>query len=301
MAAEGGARTFDLSVVTPEGAAFEGEAEMVIVPGAAGEIGVLARHAPLVAMLKAGEIRVKAGDEWQSFAAGPGYFKVQQDRAIALVDDAVRAEDIDIEEARREADEARAALERAEAGDEEIDRWQHRAAAPSRREQDFRRRPMKAFAPGIYPRSEALVQATRDLERGPHHAGSRRRARASATSQELVSVQRAAGLSLPQRRDARAGRISSARSRSAAEGLDARPLTRFLDTNTFYRAVLVDGEPHLRDPAARPRPSRRRVGWNASVAARVRTRRSQRGLGAEARRERPRAADRGMGRGRAPP
>jgi F-type H+-transporting ATPase subunit epsilon len=96
---------------------------MVIVPGDAGEIGVLARHAPLVAMLKAGEIRVKAGDEWQSFAAGPGYFKVQQDRAIALVDDAVRAEDIDIEEARREAEEARAALERVGAGDEEIDRW----------------------------------------------------------------------------------------------------------------------------------------------------------------------------------
>ena len=123
MAAEGGVRTYDLSVVTPDGAAFEGEAEMVIVPGAAGEIGVLARHAPLVAMLKAGDIRVKAGNDWQSFAAGPGYFKVQQDRAIALVDDAVRAEEIDIEEARREAEEARAALERADSGDDEIDRW----------------------------------------------------------------------------------------------------------------------------------------------------------------------------------
>jgi F-type H+-transporting ATPase subunit epsilon len=122
-ATESATRTFDLSVVTPEGAAFEGEAEMVIVPGAAGEIGVLARHAPLVAMLKAGEIRVKANGEWQSFAAGAGYFKVQQDRAIALVDDAVRAEDIDPEEARREAEEARALLERAESGDEEIDRW----------------------------------------------------------------------------------------------------------------------------------------------------------------------------------
>ena len=121
--AEGGIHTFDLSVVTPEGAAFEGEAEMVIVPGAAGEIGVLARHAPLVAMLKAGEIRIKAGKEWQSLAAGPGYFKVQQDRAIALVDDAVRAEDIDVEEARRETEEARAALERAAGGDNEIDRW----------------------------------------------------------------------------------------------------------------------------------------------------------------------------------
>jgi F-type H+-transporting ATPase subunit epsilon len=121
--ANGEARTFSLAVVTPEGSAFEGEAERLVVPGAAGEIGVLARHAPLVAMLRAGEIRIKAGDEWQTFAAGPGYFQVHRDRAIVLVDDAVRAEDIDVEQARREADEARALLERAEA-DEEIDRWQ---------------------------------------------------------------------------------------------------------------------------------------------------------------------------------
>src|ERR671919_1239974 len=121
---EGAVRTFDLSLVTPDGAAFEGEAQMLIVPGAAGEIGILARHAPLVAMLKAGEIRVKSDGRWQAFAAGPGYCKVQQDRALVLVDDAVRAEDIDVEEARREVEEARALLERAEAGEEEIDRWQ---------------------------------------------------------------------------------------------------------------------------------------------------------------------------------
>jgi F-type H+-transporting ATPase subunit epsilon len=120
---EGATRTLDLSLVTPEGPVFEGEAEMLIVPGAAGEIGVLARHAPLVAMLKAGEIRVKSQGDWQAFAAGPGYFKVQQDRALVLVDDALRAEEIDVEEARREADEARALLERIDAGAEEDDRW----------------------------------------------------------------------------------------------------------------------------------------------------------------------------------
>ena len=121
--ADDGQRTFDLSLVTPEGVAYEGEAEMLIVPGAAGEIGVLARHAPLVAMLKAGEIRVKTGGDWQTFAAGPGYCTIKQDRAVVLVDDAVRAEDIDVEQARREVEEARALLERAQAGDEEIDRW----------------------------------------------------------------------------------------------------------------------------------------------------------------------------------
>ena len=122
--ADGSAKTFSLSVVTPEGAAFDGEAERLVVPGADGEIGVLARHAPLVAMLKAGEIRIRTDGAWQSFAAGAGYFKVQKDRAIVLVDDAVRAEDIDPAEARREIEEARAVLERAEAGEEGIDRWE---------------------------------------------------------------------------------------------------------------------------------------------------------------------------------
>jgi F-type H+-transporting ATPase subunit epsilon len=121
--AEVSEKSFELSVVTPEGAAFEGEAQMVIVPGSAGEIGVLPRHAPLVAMLKAGETRIRAQNEWTAFATGPGYFKVQRDRAIVLVDDAVRAEDIDVEQAAREAEAARALLERAEAGEEGIDAW----------------------------------------------------------------------------------------------------------------------------------------------------------------------------------
>src|SRR5918997_136665 len=95
-------RKFDISLVTPEGPAFEGEAEMIIVPGAAGEIGVLARHAPLVATLKAGSTRVYLNvdsDDVREFATGPGFFKVELDRAIALVDDAVLAKEIDLEEA----------------------------------------------------------------------------------------------------------------------------------------------------------------------------------------------------------
>src|SRR5918999_397475 len=183
---ESGARTFDLSVVTPEGAAYEGEAEMLIVPGDAGEIGVLARHAPLVAMLRAGEIRVRRGNDWQTFAAGPGYFTIKQDRAVVLVDDAVRAEDIDVEQARREVEEARALVEQAE--------------------RDFR---------------------------------------------ELVRVQEQAGLDLVS--DGMLGWQDLFRPLAdAAEGLEARPLTRFLDTNSFYRAVLVEGEPRLRSPLEAP-------------------------------------------------
>ena len=93
---------FSVSVVTPEGAAYEGDAEMLIVPGAAGEIGVLARHAPIVAMLKAGSTRVHLGDgEVREFATGPGFFQMLEDRAIALVDDAIAAGEIDDARARK--------------------------------------------------------------------------------------------------------------------------------------------------------------------------------------------------------
>jgi F-type H+-transporting ATPase subunit epsilon len=116
---------FSVSVVTPEGAAFDGDAEMLIVPGAAGEIGVLARHAPLVAMLKAGSTRVHLGDgQVQEFATGPGFFQVLEDRAIALVDDAVQADDIDDARAQQQLEEAQAELERVEAGESTADRWQ---------------------------------------------------------------------------------------------------------------------------------------------------------------------------------
>jgi F-type H+-transporting ATPase subunit epsilon len=119
-------RKFDLSIVTPEGAAYEGTAEMVIVPGADGEIGVLARHAPLVALLKAGSTRVhvRIDSEVLELATGPGFFKVEQDRAIALVDDAVAAAEIDSDRAQRQLDEAREELERVERGESTADRWQ---------------------------------------------------------------------------------------------------------------------------------------------------------------------------------
>jgi 5-methyltetrahydropteroyltriglutamate--homocysteine methyltransferase len=93
---------------------------------------------------------------------------------------------------------------------------------------------MQAFAPGIYPRSEQLVQATRDLDRG-------RTSQESVDQQverdlgELVSVQQQAGLDL----------LTDGMLRwqdlfrpllEASEGLEKGALTRFLDTNTFYRA-----------------------------------------------------------------
>jgi F-type H+-transporting ATPase subunit epsilon len=119
-------RTFAVSLVTPDGSAYDGEAEMLIVPGADGEIGVLARHAPLVALLKAGSTRVhvRRGQDVREFATGPGFFKVEQDRALALVDDAVNVDEIDSARAREQLEAAQAELARLEAGESDADRWQ---------------------------------------------------------------------------------------------------------------------------------------------------------------------------------
>jgi F-type H+-transporting ATPase subunit epsilon len=119
--------TFSLSLTTPDGAVFDDEAEMVIVPGAAGEIGVLARHAPLIALLQAGSTRVytnREAEEVQEFATGPGFFTVEQDRALALVDTAVNVREIDSAVAEEQLEQAKAELERVERGESEADRWQ---------------------------------------------------------------------------------------------------------------------------------------------------------------------------------
>jgi F-type H+-transporting ATPase subunit epsilon len=118
-------REFSVSVVTPDGPAYEGDAQMIIVPGAAGEIGVLARHAPLIATLKAGSTRVHLSDtEVLEFATGPGFFQVLQDRAIALVDDAVEATEIDHVRAQEQLEAAQAELDAIERGESTADRWQ---------------------------------------------------------------------------------------------------------------------------------------------------------------------------------
>jgi F-type H+-transporting ATPase subunit epsilon len=113
--------------VTPDGPAFEGEVEMIVVPGAAGEIGVLARHAPLIATLKAGSTRVyldRAREDVREYATGAGFFKVELDRAIALVDDAVPAAEIDEARAKGQLETAQRELERVERGESNADRWQ---------------------------------------------------------------------------------------------------------------------------------------------------------------------------------
>ena len=122
----GTGKKFDLSLVTPDGAVYEGEVEMIIVPGQIGDIGVLARHAPLIATLRAGSTRVHPGDgaDVLEYATGPGFFQVLENRAIALVDAAVEASQIDDAAARAQLEAAQADLEAIDRGESTADRWQ---------------------------------------------------------------------------------------------------------------------------------------------------------------------------------
>jgi 5-methyltetrahydropteroyltriglutamate--homocysteine methyltransferase len=110
---------------------------------------------------------------------------------------------------------------------------------------------LTAFAPGIYPRSEALVQATRDLERGRTTAETVEE-QVGRDTEEFVRFQEEARLDLLSDGLLRWQDIFRPLA-EASEGLDARPLTRFLDTNTFYRAVLVEGKPRLARPLPAPK------------------------------------------------
>jgi F-type H+-transporting ATPase subunit epsilon len=119
MSAEGPKR-LRVELVTPEGPVFVDDARMVVVPGKAGELGVLPRHIPLIAQLKPGEVRVRTlDDHWIAFATGSGYFKVQHDRASVLVESAVPTTSIDTEQARIDLEDAQRRLAEAEAGGED--------------------------------------------------------------------------------------------------------------------------------------------------------------------------------------
>jgi F-type H+-transporting ATPase subunit epsilon len=120
MSATEGPKRLRVELVTPEGPVFVDDARMVVVPGKAGELGVLPRHIPLVAQLKPGETRVRTlDDEWLSFATGSGYFKIQHDRASILVESAVSVTSINTEQAQADLEDATRRLAEAEAGGDE--------------------------------------------------------------------------------------------------------------------------------------------------------------------------------------
>ena len=107
--------TLHLQIVTAERKVLDEEADMVIAPGGAGELGILPRHIPIITTLKPGELRVRQNNEEVPFAVAGGFMEVRNSPdgsdVIILADAAERAEDIDLERAqaaRERAEQARA-------------------------------------------------------------------------------------------------------------------------------------------------------------------------------------------------
>ena len=116
---------FPVEVLTPEGKVFGDEVEMVSTRTGVGSIGILANHAPLMAMLEPTELRLyKSDSEIVRFAQGEGYLQVVDNSALLLIEDAVEPDKLDrstLESRLREAEEG---LEQAEDKSEEARRYQ---------------------------------------------------------------------------------------------------------------------------------------------------------------------------------
>jgi F-type H+-transporting ATPase subunit epsilon len=89
------AHTIHVDVVSAEGEIFSGSAEMVFAPGSEGELGITPRHAPLLTLLKPGEVRVKTAEGEHSIYVGGGALEVQPNKVTILADTALRAKDLD--------------------------------------------------------------------------------------------------------------------------------------------------------------------------------------------------------------
>jgi F-type H+-transporting ATPase subunit epsilon len=88
--------TIQVDIVSAEGEIFSGPAKMVFLPAIEGDMGVAPRHAPLLTLLKAGEVRVQTPEgEELSFFVGGGALEVQPKLVSVLADTAVRAKDLD--------------------------------------------------------------------------------------------------------------------------------------------------------------------------------------------------------------
>jgi F-type H+-transporting ATPase subunit epsilon len=102
-----------LQVVTAERMTFDGQVDIVTVPGSDGELGILPMHAPLLANLTDGALVARNGDDEVVMAIGGGFIEVLNDNVIVLADAAERADEIDL--ARAEAARAQAAARLQEA------------------------------------------------------------------------------------------------------------------------------------------------------------------------------------------
>jgi F-type H+-transporting ATPase subunit epsilon len=115
---------FPVEVLTPEGKVFDDEVEMLSTRTSVGSIGILANHAPLMAMLEPTELRLyKSESDIVRFAQGEGYLQVVDNGALVLVEEADDPSSLDRSNLESRLKEAREGREQAEEGSEEARRY----------------------------------------------------------------------------------------------------------------------------------------------------------------------------------
>lgn len=106
------ATTFPIEIMTPEGAAYQGEAEMVSTRTVVGSIGIRAGHEPVMALVEPTELRVYETDtEIRRFAQGDGYIQMAGKGLLMLVEEAIPVEDLNVDDLKSRLDEAQARLD----------------------------------------------------------------------------------------------------------------------------------------------------------------------------------------------
>ena len=123
---------FPVEVLTPEGEVFNGEVEMVSTRTTVGLIGILSRHAPLLATLEPTELRIyRTEDDILRYAQAEGYLQVGNNHALLLVEEAIPVADLDAEELRerlrvteQELEQAGEDTERRRVAERDKRRWE---------------------------------------------------------------------------------------------------------------------------------------------------------------------------------
>ena len=104
------AKKLQIEIVTHDGIVFQGEADSLVAPGQEGYFGMLPHHAPLIAELSIGDLRLRTGDTWTHIAVSGGILHIRDGQVVIMADAAEPAQDIDVTRAEQAAERARQRL-----------------------------------------------------------------------------------------------------------------------------------------------------------------------------------------------
>ena len=103
--------TFNLEIITPLEVVYRGEVEFVKLRTVVGDMGILAKHAPLVSELALGQMMIRSEDKKEeSFFVSGGFLEISKEKTVILADEAINVKDIDVVKAQKEAEELKAKI-----------------------------------------------------------------------------------------------------------------------------------------------------------------------------------------------